>query len=116
VQWALGYLVAHAPNKSIRRLAEDLFRLSLGNFESMGSPRAWALAIAGLYYYLREFPDDQAARTVLMTLARRLENAFEEYEGDGWAWCEDVVTWLPMRTPACPKPSYWQDWRSTMRA
>jgi glycosyltransferase involved in cell wall biosynthesis len=99
VQWALGYLVAHAPNKSIRRLAEDLFRLSLGNFESMGSPRAWALAIAGLYYYLREFPDDQAARTVLMTLARRLENAFEEYEGDGWAWCEDVVTYENARVP-----------------
>ena len=99
VQWALGYLVAHAPNKSIRRLAEDLFRLSLSNFESMRSPRAWALAVLGLYYYLREFPDDQTARTVLMTLARRLETAFEEYEGDDWAWCEDVVTYENARVP-----------------
>jgi glycosyltransferase involved in cell wall biosynthesis len=99
VQWALGYLVAHAPNTSIRRLAEDLFRLSLDNFESMGSPRAWALAVLGLYYYLREFPDDDTARAQLTTLARRLETAFEEQESDGWEWCEDVVTYENARVP-----------------
>jgi hypothetical protein len=99
VQWALGYLIAHAPHPSMRSLAEDLFRLSLENFESISSPRAWALAVLGLYYYLREFPDDQAARAVLKTLARRLETAFQEHEGADWPWCEDVVTYDNARVP-----------------
>ena len=99
VQWALGYLVAHAPHGSIRLLAEDLFRLSLKNFESIASPRAWALASLGLYYYLREHPDDHAARELLTTLAQRLEAAFEEHESADWPWCEDVVTYENARIP-----------------
>jgi glycosyltransferase involved in cell wall biosynthesis len=98
-QWALGYLIAHAPHKSIRLLAEDLFRLALGNFECIASPRAWAFAALGLYYYLREFPDDQASRAVLKTLAKRLETAFQEHETADWPWCEDVVTYENARVP-----------------
>ena len=74
VQWALGYLISHAPHKSIRLLAEDLFRLSLVNFESIASPRAWAFAILGLYYYLREYPDDQTAHAVLKDARRASED------------------------------------------
>ena len=99
VQWALGYLIAHAPHKSMRLLAEDLFRLSLANFECMTSPRAWAFAVLGLYYYLREFPDDQPARGVLKTLAKRLETAFQDQETADWPWCEDVVTYDNARIP-----------------
>lgn len=99
VQWALGYLIAHAPHKSMRLLAEDLFRLSLGNFERIASPRAWAFAVLGLYYYLREFPDDQATRSVLRSLAKRLETAFQEHESTDWPWCEEVVTYDNARVP-----------------
>jgi glycosyltransferase involved in cell wall biosynthesis len=99
VQWALGYLIAHAPHKSIRLLAEDLFRLSLGNFESIASPRAWAFAVVGLYYYLREFPDDRGPRAALSMLATRLETAFQEHETADWPWCEDVVTYENARVP-----------------
>ncbi|UCG16463.1 MAG: glycosyltransferase, partial [Phycisphaerales bacterium] len=98
-QWALGYLIAHAPHKSMRLLAEDLFRLSLGNFESIASPRAWAFAILGLYYYLREVPDDRAAHAALKTLAKRLKTAFQESETADWPWCEDVVTYDNARVP-----------------
>jgi len=98
-QWALGYLIAHAPHKSMRLLAEDLFRLSLGNFECIASPRAWAFAVLGLYYYLREAPDDQAARAALKRLAKRLETAFQEHETVDWPWCEDVVTYDNARAP-----------------
>lgn len=99
VQWALGYLVAHAPHKPVLLLAEDLFRLSLANFESMASPRAWAFAVLGLYYYLRKYPDDQAVRPVLKTLSQRLETAFQEHETADWPWCEDVVTYENARVP-----------------
>ena len=99
VQWALGYLIAHAPQRSMRLLAEDLFRSSLGNFESIASPRPWAFAAVGLYYYLREFPDDQAARAMLKTLAKRLETTFQEHETVDWPWCENVVTYDNARIP-----------------
>ena len=99
VQWALGYLIAHAPNKSMRLLAEDLFRSSLGNFECISSPRAWAFAVLGLYYYLREYSDDQAARAVMKTLAKRMETAFQEYETADWPWCENLVTYDNARMP-----------------
>lgn len=98
-QWALGYLIAHAPHKSMRLLAEDLFRQSLENFETMASPRAWAFAALGLYYYLREFPDDHKARAVLQTLAGRLETAFQEHESADWHWCEELVTYDNARVP-----------------
>jgi hypothetical protein len=80
-------------------LAQDLFRLSLTNFESMASPRAWAFAILGLYYYLREFPSDHAVCAVLQTLAQRLDSAFQEHETADWPWCEDVVTYENARVP-----------------
>lgn len=98
-QWALGYLIAHAPHKSMRLLAEDLFRLSLGNFDRIASPRAWAFAVVGLYYYLRTFPNDEGPRAVLRTLASRLELAFQEHETADWPWCEDVVTYENARVP-----------------
>lgn len=99
VQWALGYLIAHAPHKSMGLLGQDLFRLSLANFESMASPRAWAFAVLGLYYYLRKFPDDLSVRIVLENLAKRLDDAFEEHESADWPWCEDVVTYENARVP-----------------
>jgi glycosyltransferase involved in cell wall biosynthesis len=99
VQWALGYLIAHAPYKSLGLLAQDLFRLSLANFESMASPRAWAFAVLGLYYYLREFPNDHGVRTMLEKLAQRLDSAFKEHESADWPWCEDVVTYDNARVP-----------------
>jgi glycosyltransferase involved in cell wall biosynthesis len=98
-QWALGYLIAHAPHKSMRLLAEDLFRLSLGNFECMASPRALAFAMVGLYYYLRETPEDRAARTAVKTFAVRLTTAFQDCETVDWPWCEDVVTYDNARIP-----------------
>ena len=99
IQWALGYLIAHAPQDSLGLLAVDLFRLSLGNFECIRSPRTWAFAVIGLYYYLRVFPDDQAVLEVLKTQANRLENAFLKKEADNWPWCEDVVTYDNARLP-----------------
>jgi glycosyltransferase involved in cell wall biosynthesis len=99
VQWALGYLIAHAPHQSMGLLAQDLFRLSLVNFESIASPRAWAFAILGLYYYLREFPDDHAVRAALNALAKRLDNAFQEHETADWPWCEELVTYDNARVP-----------------
>ena len=87
------------PTPPVKVISLRSIRLSLANFECVASPRAWALAVLGLYYYLREFPGDQTARAALTTLARRLETAFQEHESAEWPWCEDVVTYDNARVP-----------------
>lgn len=99
VLWALGYLISHAPRRPMRLLAEDLFRAALPNFEEISSPRAWALAMLGLYYYLREFENDGEAIGKLSAFAGRLNSAFVANEAEEWPWFEDVVTYDNGRLP-----------------
>jgi glycosyltransferase involved in cell wall biosynthesis len=97
--WALGYLIAHAPNEAIRRLAEDVFRSAAGLVDGLSWPRSWALSILGLHYYLRRFGDDAEARARLVLLADRLDSAFEKHATEDWPWFEDQVTYDNGRLP-----------------
>ncbi|MCH8966618.1 MAG: hypothetical protein IID43_02985 [Planctomycetes bacterium] len=97
--WALGYLISHAPNESDGRLASELFRRALGLVDTLTWPRAWALAILGLHYYLREFGDDDDARAKMVQLAERLNGKFAEHETQDWPWFEEVMTYDNGRLP-----------------
>ncbi len=91
--WALGYLIAHAPTDALQSLACDLFRAAVPATESLQWPRAWALSILGLHYYLREFPDDQSVCRRQTKLAEQLNGVFAEHGADEWPWFEDTVTY-----------------------
>ncbi|MHC5111762.1 MAG: glycosyltransferase family 4 protein [Planctomycetota bacterium] len=97
--WALGYVVAHAPDEATRQLSADLFRAGLVQVDSMIAPRSWALSILGLHHYLREFGADGERRPVLGVLADRLEQAFADNARDDWPWFENVVTYDNGRLP-----------------
>lgn len=99
--WALGHLVAHAPNDSMRRLAVDLFRSSLPALDTLRAPRSWALSILGLHYYLKQFGGDAEVRTAKAGLADRLDAVFVqvEQESDNWPWFETVATYDNARMP-----------------
>lgn len=97
--WSLGYLVAHAPQESDRRLAAGLFRRALPLVNSLDWPRSWAFAILGLHYYLREFKDDEEVRSRLDALADRLATRFDRNPSSDWPWFEDVVTYDNARIP-----------------
>jgi len=99
VLWALGHLIAHAPEASARELAEQLFRSSLKNFESIDSLRTWTFAILGLHYFLREHAGDSAAQDSLTRLADRLYAAVAEGESPDWPWPEGTVTYDNGRIP-----------------
>ncbi|MCZ6570202.1 MAG: glycosyltransferase family 4 protein [Deltaproteobacteria bacterium] len=97
--WALGHLIAHAPNKSVRGFAEELFREALPHLERLSYPRGWALGILGLHYYGRKHAEDERASETLVLLARRLDRAVREHEAADWAWFEDIVTYDNGRIP-----------------
>lgn len=97
--WSLGHLISHAPDKPMRDVARDLFLAGIGQSESLTYPRGWALSILGAHYYLREFPDDSAIRTILTRLADRLEGVFDSHATDDWPWFEDRVTYDNGRMP-----------------
>ncbi len=97
--WALGYLIAHAPNDSAKRLGVELFETWLPAIDTLKSPRAWALAILGLHYYLRAFNGDGRARTALQKLSERLVLAYTAHESEDWPWFDDVVTYDNGRLP-----------------
>ena len=97
--WALGYLIAHSPTKSMQQLATKMFRAAVSATSTLRWPRAWALSVLGLHYYLRKVPDDNETRQRMANLAERLNGALNEHESDNWPWFEDVVTYDNGRIP-----------------
>jgi len=97
--WALGYLISHAPNHAMKKLATDLFRRAVPKIAGLRFPRSWALSILGLHYYLREFTDDIEIRHLMGTLGERLNDRFIEHASEDWPWFEDVVTYDNGRIP-----------------
>jgi hypothetical protein len=97
--WALGYLLSHAPNESMHRLADELLRAVLPRMDSLQWPRSWAFAILGLHYALRQLDDRTAVREQLAGLADRLDRRFSEHQTDDWPWLENVVTYENGRLP-----------------
>jgi len=99
VLWALGHLIVHAPFESLRHLATDMFQVALEPIDTLRFPRAWALSILGLHYYLRWFDSDQEVRGKLRSLAGKLDKVFAENQSDDWPWFEDVITYDNARMP-----------------
>ena len=99
VLWALGHLIAHAPDPSAKELAESLFKRTVRNVETIQSLRSQAFAILGLHYYLREHAEDAATRAVLVKLAGRLNSSVSRSESSDWPWPEEIVTYDNGRLP-----------------
>lgn len=93
VLWAAGYLIAHAPDETMRKLAGKLFESAAVSFEHIDSPRSWSFAILGFHYFLRQTDDCSDARCRLEMLARRLDGMFERHATEEWPWYEEVVTY-----------------------
>lgn len=98
VMWALGHLIAHAPDDPTRNMARYLFSGVLEGARRFQSPRAWALAVLGLHYSLRVYPEGGAG-DMFAHFGRRLNEAFRSNESDDWHWLEDTVTYDNGRMP-----------------
>jgi len=74
-------------------LAGELFDEALPGVMELTTPRAWAFALLGLHEYLRRLGGDRLAHQTRDGLMFRLMALFEKYEGEGWFWCEELVTY-----------------------
>ncbi|MEE8141978.1 MAG: glycosyl transferase family 1, partial [Planctomycetota bacterium] len=97
--WALGYVVAHAPNQSVQSLAEELFLAAMPESGSLRHPRGQAFAILGLNYYFRQHPENRAADELFRLLAAKLSQSFAGHATKEWPWFEDIVTYENGRLP-----------------
>jgi hypothetical protein len=92
--WGLGYAERHAPRETWRMLAGRLRRNALAAVTQMKYVRSRAYAALGLVHALAARPDDElAVRAVLDESLAMIADAFDAHAGEGWQWCEDVMTY-----------------------
>lgn len=96
---ALGMGVAFAPNNSLRGLCARLFVEALPTVETFKSPRALAVAIVGIHYYLRKFSGDAVVKRYRELFSRRIQERFDTYTSPNWPWLEESVAYCNARIP-----------------
>ena len=91
--WALGYLLAHAPNDAFFQIAHQLFNQSFGIFKDLKSIRGIANTLIGISHYLERFPYDEGMVNIMGILADKLTDAFEKENSPDWHWFEPIMTY-----------------------
>ncbi|MBV8370211.1 MAG: hypothetical protein JO036_15000 [Candidatus Eremiobacteraeota bacterium] len=92
--WGLGYAERHAPRETWRALAGRLRRNALPAIARMTYVRSRAYAALGLVHALAARPDDElAVRALLDESLALIADAYDAHAGEGWQWCEDVMTY-----------------------
>ncbi len=91
--WALGYMLANAPNDSYYQISRMLFFNALPIFEKLKSIRSIAKTIIGISYYLRSNPSDENLMEVLRKLTDKMIELYDENSSDDWNWFEQMLTY-----------------------
>ncbi len=91
--WALGSVVANAPDDDTRDLASELLRKALPGTGTFIDLRSKAFALIGLNDWLTVSSDDQATRALRDRYATDLLEAFQAHASADWPWCENLATY-----------------------
>ncbi|WP_321995593.1 glycosyltransferase family 4 protein [Draconibacterium orientale] len=91
--WALGYLLANAPNDAYYQTGKLIFFNAAPNFESLKSIRGIANTMIGICYYLRSNPSDDSMTERLRNLANVLIKHYTENQSPGWNWFESLLAY-----------------------
>lgn len=91
--WALGYLLANAPNDAYYQTGKLIFFDASQNFENLHSIRGIANTILGISYYLLSNPNDDSITERLRNLANKLVKHYEENSSPGWKWFEPLLAY-----------------------
>ena len=91
--WALGYLLANAPNDAYYQTGKLIFFNAAPNFEKLQSPRGIANSMVGISYYLRSNPTDDSMIERLRNLAKELIRLYEESSSPAWKWFEPLLAY-----------------------
>jgi len=91
--WALGYLIANAPNDSYFQTGKFIFLAAAGNFEKLNSIRGIANTMIGISYYLRSNPSDDSMAETLRNLTYKLIRHYDENRSSDWKWFEALLAY-----------------------
>ncbi len=91
--WALGYLLANAPNDAYYQTGKLIFFDSSSNFEKLQSIRGIANTMVGISHYLKSNMSDELMIERLRNLAYKLINQYEEESSPDWKWFESLIAY-----------------------
>ncbi|MBU0486542.1 MAG: glycosyltransferase [Bacteroidetes bacterium] len=91
--WALGYLLANAPNDAYYQTGKVVFFDASPNFEKLQSIRGIANTMLGISHYLRSNPSDDAMTERLRNLAGKLIKQYEVNSSADWKWFEQMLAY-----------------------
>ncbi len=91
--WALGFLLANAPNDAYYQTGRELFTNALPNFTKLRSIRAIASTMIGISYYLKINPGDDALIEKMRILAGKLITQYEAEKNPDWKWFEPLLAY-----------------------
>ncbi|RAW02025.1 glycosyltransferase family 4 protein [Pseudochryseolinea flava] len=91
--WALGYLLANAPNDAYYQMSKLVFFEAAPNFEKLQSIRSIANTMIGICYYLRSNPSDDGMTERLRHFATVLMKHFDENSAADWQWFEPLLAY-----------------------
>ncbi len=91
--WALGYLLANAPNDAYYQTGKSIFFDAAPNFEKLQSIRSIANTMVGISYYLKNNPGDDAMTERLRNLATKLIKHYDENSNHDWKWFESLLAY-----------------------
>jgi glycosyltransferase involved in cell wall biosynthesis len=97
--WALGTVLGHSENASLRGAAGRLFEISVPAALTFSSPRAWAFSVLGMQAYLDWFPGDRVIQGARNLLANRLLDIYERSHSKTWQWFEKSLSYSNARLP-----------------
>ena len=91
--WALGYLLANAPNDAYFQTGKSIFFKAYPNFSKLEAIRSIANTMVGISYYLKSNPHDESMIDLLKELAYKLIMHYDENCTDDWKWFESELTY-----------------------
>ncbi len=91
--WALGYLMANAPNDAYYQTGKLVFFNAAPNFEKLKSIRGIANTMIGISYYLKSNPSDDSMTERLRNLANVLMKHYKENQAPDWNWFESLLAY-----------------------
>ena len=91
--WALGFLLANAPNDAYYQMGRLVFFEASPNFENLKSIRSIANMMIGVSYYLKSNPSDDGMKERLRGFANKLVKQFEECSSKDWSWFEPLLAY-----------------------
>lgn len=91
--WALGYMLANAPNDSYYQTAKVIFMEALPAIGNLVYPRPMANSIIGISYYLKSNPSDDGMTEILKKQVDALIKIYKKSSSLDWPWFEDEFTY-----------------------